>query len=124
MGEKVKDYLLFPFKALISLAYCLWGGLRDWRMVLIAQWRYLDILHGKGSTITMEQWLWERDQESEMPELWDSISFWEELWGVVVRSEVWDDNALRLDVRVTCSPSQRYLRPHEIDKIVRRGKDD
>jgi len=117
--DKMTDYLLFPFRAVASFFYCLWGGIQEWRQFLVVQRRFLDFKYGKGSTTPYEQILWEWDQEAEIPEVGDHVSFYDELWGVVDSREVWGDNTLRFSVQVHTFPSQRYLRPHEIDQIVK-----
>ncbi len=118
------EYLAFPFKAVASLIYCLWKGIKEWRYVLCTQVAYLVIKRGKSKCITLEQWMWELDQEAEIPERGDSVSFWTELWGVVETRGIWDDNTLRFSVGVTSSPSQQYLRPYEIGQILRRKQSE
>jgi len=119
----VKDLLRFPFVVLAVLPAWLWGGLRHWwRYVVVVRWRYLEVKRGKREPTTFEQLFADLDAEAEKPELYDSVLFTAELRGVVEGCEVGDDNVLRYDVRVVVSPTQRYLRPHEIDRVVRRAR--
>ena len=65
------DYLLFPLRALWSLALHIWDALDEWRHVQIALWRYLEIKRGRVQTIPLEEMrarLWPEGMPEDEPQ--------------------------------------------------------
>ena len=108
---------LFPFKSIFWLFWHVWEGLREWWYLNVAWFRVLTFK--PGNTISLEELWLELDGKVEAPRIGDTVTFWTDLSAIVTESQLWDDGIWRYTVQVCTFPSVRYLRPSEIDTIVR-----
>lgn len=106
------DYLLFPFKVLRSLLYCLWDALVEWKSLIIIHWRLVEFKRHPERMIPLEQLKRELDDASPEFRAGDEVLIWEERKCSIQSMKEWNGATWYY-----VFPACQWVRAHEMEMV-------